>query len=87
MSQSGGNTNEDARMLAFFDALVQRDIAGLSEESDVDSNYTNTVYSTENSTSDDEGYKLNFSINQESSSQWTILFMQVNKTHSLYNMV
>jgi hypothetical protein len=58
---SRSNTNEDARMLAFFDALVQRDIAGLSDdESDADSTYTNTVYSAADSSSEDEGllYKI-----------------------------
>lgn len=43
-------------MMAFFDALVQRDIVGLSEdESDADSTYTNTIYSTHESSSDDDG--------------------------------
>ena len=55
MSQEVGrrNTLEDSRMMAFFDALVQRDIYGLSEaDSGEDSTYTNTVYSTQNSSSD-----------------------------------
>jgi len=56
MSQESGrkNTKEDSRMMAFFDALVQRDIVGLSEdESEADSTYTNTIYSTEDSSSND----------------------------------
>jgi len=42
------NISEDSRMMAFFDALVQRDIAGLSDE-DSSSAYTNTVYSSDES--------------------------------------
>ena len=54
---AGGTTEEDSRMLAFFDALVQRDLAGLSddEDSDNDSTYTNTVYSSGDFSSADEG--------------------------------
>ncbi|CAL8111329.1 unnamed protein product [Orchesella dallaii] len=53
------NTKEDSRMLAFFDALVQRDINGLSDEDSDNfpetSSYTNTVYSSpETSSSENE---------------------------------
>lgn len=51
-------------MLAFFDALVQRDINGMSEEeSDTfpETSYTNTVYSTpESSQSENEGNALSY---------------------------
>lgn len=52
-------TREDSRMLAFFDALVQRDINGMSSEDSDDfpeTSYTNTVNtSPETSSSDNEG--------------------------------
>lgn len=52
-------TKEDSRMLAFFDALVQRDINGVSDdESDTfpETSYTNTIYtSPETSSSENEG--------------------------------
>ena len=52
-------TREDSRMLDFFDALVQRDISGISDEDSdnfYESSYTNTVYtSPETSSSDNDG--------------------------------
>lgn len=52
-------TREDSRMLAFFDALVQRDINGLSDEDSdnfPETSYTNTVYTTpETTSSENEG--------------------------------
>jgi len=48
------NTKEDPRMMAFFDALVQRDINGLSDDSDDctrETSYTNLIFSPTRSTS------------------------------------
>jgi len=56
----GRSTKEDIRMLAFFDALVQRDINGVSDdENDLEMiSYTNVPYpyssSSDEATSNDE---------------------------------